>query len=280
MRESTIVAILLTGAVCCHAQWLNYHDPATPRAKDKTANLFAPAPHVSNGKPDLSGVWQVEPTSANEMKRLFGDLTVFRVLGDDALTFSKYFLNLLSDFKPEDSPLRPEVAERFRAQSENRGRESPTANCLPPGLPNVDLGPAPYKIVQTPGLIVVMYEVFGGHRQIYVDGRKHPADPAPLWLGYSVGRWEGDALEVDTIGFNDKSWLDAFGHPHSEDLHLVERFRRRDFGHMDVQLTIEDPQTFTRPFTVNVTWRLLPDTDIGEYFCAENEKDKAHMGRQ
>ena len=123
-----------------------------------------------------------------------------------------------------------------------------------------------------------MYEIFGGHRQIYME-RKLPADPDPLWLGYSAGRWEGDTLAVDTIGFNDKSWLDQFGHPHSEDLHVVERFRRRDFGHIDVQLTIEDPKTFTRPFSLKFTWLLLPDTDIGEFFCNENERDKLHMTR-
>ena len=277
MRAGTIIAILLAAAACAQAQWLSYRDPTTPRLKDGSANLSAPVPRASNGKPDLSGVWQVEATPAAEMLRLFGDVTAFSVPGDDVFTFSKYMFNLLSDFKPEDSPLRPDAAERYLKLRADRGRESPAANCLPPGLPAADLSPAPNKIVQTPGMLFIMYEVFGGHRQIYTDGRKLPADPDPLWLGYSVGRWEGDTLAVDTIGFNDKTWLDAFGHPHSEDLHLVERFRRRDFGHMDVQVTLNDPKTFTRPFTVKFTWRLIPDSDVGEYFCAENEKDKAHM---
>ena len=215
-------------------------------------------------------------TSLEEMAQVIRDVDFNRVLGDDILTFHKYFLNLLADFKPEDSPLRPEVAERFLRLRDDRGHQSPTANCLPPALPAADLAPAPYKIVQTPQLIVIMYEIFGGHRQIYME-RKLPADPDPLWLGYSAGRWEGDTLAVDTIGFNDKSWLDQFGHPHSEDLHVVERFRRRDFGHIDVQLIIEDPKTFTRPFSLKFTWLLLPDTDIGEFFCNENERDKLHM---
>jgi hypothetical protein len=277
MRRTRIAAIVLLGAALSHGQWLDYRDPTIPRGKDGKPNLTAAPPHSNNGKPDLSGVWQAEPTPPDEMTRMFSAVTAFRVLGDDSLTFNKYFLNLLADFKPDESPLKPEVAERFRSLSPNRARESPTANCLPPGLPNVDLGPAPYKIVQTPGLIVIMYEVFGGHRQVYLDGRKLPADPDPLWLGYSVGRWEGDTLAIETIGFNDKSWLDAFGHQHSEDLHVVERLRRRDFGHIYVQLTIEDPKTFVRPFSVKVTWRLVPDSDVGEYFCAENEKDRAHM---
>jgi hypothetical protein len=258
-------------------QWLNYRDPGIPRTRDGKPNLSAPAPRASNGKPDLSGVWQVEPTPADEMKRMFGDVNALSVPGDDVLTFSKYFLNLLADFKPEESPLRPEAAERFRWLAANRGRESPTANCLPPGLPQADAGPNPHKIIQTPALIVIIYEAFSSHRQIYLDGRTVPTDREPLWLGYSVGRWDGDTLAVDTVGFNDKSWLDAFGHPHSEDLHVVERFRRRDFGHMDVQLTIDDPRMYARPFTVKLTDLLVPDSDIGEYFCSENERDRAHI---
>lgn len=275
--HTAIAAIALMGAMYCHGQWLNYRDPAIPRGKADKPNLAAPTPHASNGKPDLSGVWQVAPTSAEEMTHVIRDVDFNRVLGDDILTFHKYFLNLLSDFKPEDSPLRPEVAERFVRLRDDRGKESPTANCLPPGLPAVDLAPSPLKIVQTPRLIVVMYEIFGGHRQIYMDGRKLPPDADPLWLGYSVGHWEGDTMAVDTIGFNDRSWLDQFGHPHSEDLHVVERLRRRDFGHMDVQLRIEDRKTFSRPFDVRITWLLVPDSDVGEYFCGENEKDKAHI---
>jgi hypothetical protein len=120
-------------------------------------------------------------------------------------------------------------------------------------------------------------EVDGTVRQIYTDGRKVPPDPQPLWLGYSVGKWDGDVLVVDTVGFNDKTWLDGFGHAHSEDLHVVERFARRDFGHMDVQVTIDDPRTYTRPFTIKITDLLLPDTDVMESYCAENEKDRPHL---
>jgi hypothetical protein len=140
-----------------------------------------------------------------------------------------------------------------------------------------DVAPAPHKIVQTSELIVIMYELFGGHRQVYLDGRKLPVDPQPLWLGYSVGHWEGQTLVVDTTGFNDKSWLDGFGHPHSEDLRVTERFTRRDFGRMDVQVTIDDPKTFTKPFGIAFTERLVADSDVGEYFCVENERDKRHL---
>ena len=123
----------------------------------------------------------------------------------------------------------------------------------------------------------MLYEVDGTHRQIYTDGRKLPMDPQPAWLGYSVGKWEGDTLVVDSAGFNDKTWLDAFGHPHSEAMRIQERFRRRDFGHMDVQVTIDDPEMYTRPFTITFRELLLPDGDILESVCNENERDRPHL---
>jgi hypothetical protein len=161
--------------------------------------------------------------------------------------------------------MRPQTMELFRQLAAPRGTSSPAVNCLPPGLTQADLGPSPHKIIQTPGMIVVLYEVFGGHRQINLDGRSLPADPQPLWLGYSVGRWEGDTLVVETRGFYDKSRLDALGHPHSDALHVIERFHRRDIGHMDVSLTIDDPLMYLRPFTISVIDRLVPDSDVGEF---------------
>jgi hypothetical protein len=128
--------------------------------------------------------------------------------------------------------------------------------------------------------MVILYEVDNTHRQIYTDGRKLPADPQPSWLGYSVGRWEGDTLVVDSAGFNDKSWLDGRGHPHSEGLRVQERFHRRDFGHMDLSLTIDDPQMYTKPWTIKVTELLVPDSDVLESVCNENEKDIVHMGKK
>jgi hypothetical protein len=147
------------------------------------------------------------------------------------------------------------------------------------GVPRAELIAFPFKIVQTPGLIVMMYEADNTRRQIYTDGRKLPTDPNPTWMGYSVGHWEGETLVVDTAGFNDKIWLDIFGHPVSESMHVQERFSRRDFGHMDLQITIDDPKMYTKPFTFKVTQLLLPDSDIFEYFCTENEKDRAHINR-
>jgi hypothetical protein len=154
------------------------------------------------------------------------------------------------------------------------------ALCLPLGLPRADLfNYAPFKIIQTPGMIAVLYEADNTHRQIYTDGRKLPVDPQPAWLGYSVGKWEGDTLVVDASGFTVMSPLDLMGHPHSEDLHIQERFRRRDFGHMDLSIMIDDLKMYTRPFTVKVTEVLIPDSDILESICNENEKDRPHLAK-
>ena len=266
----------MVAAAClgAQAQWLNYPTPGTPRTRDGKPNLTAPAHRTADGKPDLSGVWQVEPTPVAEMTRMFGDLSPFGALGDNPSAFNKYLVNILADFKPAEAPLRPEFAAVMRERS---AADTPLSHCLPIGVPADDYIPGPFKIIQTPGVILVRNEYESTLRQIYMDGRKPPADPEPLWLGYSVGRWEADTLVVDTVGFNDKGWLDGSGHPHSESLHVVERFRRRDFGHMDMQVTIDDPKVYTKPFSIQFTELLLPDTDVTEYFCSENEKDGAHL---
>jgi hypothetical protein len=271
-------SILLLAASCgAPAQWLNYPTPGTLRTRDGKPNLTAPARRAANGKPDLSGVWQVEPTPVDEMKRLFGDLSAFGALGDSTSAFSKYLVDILVDFKPEESPLRPEFANVLRQRAKE---DTPLLHCLPIGVPADDLIPGPFKIIQTPGLILIRNEYENSFRQVYTDGRKPPADPDPLWLGYSVGKWDGDTLQVDTVGFNDKSWLDGSGHPHSESLHVVERFHRRDFGHMDMEISIDDPKVYTKPFSIKFTQLLLPDTDVTEYFCNENEKDRPHIGNK
>jgi hypothetical protein len=212
-----------------------------------------------------------------EMKKAYADdVNSLDVIGMEADTISKYAINILIDFKPEESPLRPE-AEQVMRQHLPGG--NPADSCLPLGIPFAFLVSEPDKIVQTPGLMVMMFESADAHRQIYTDGRPLPKDPEPAWLGYSVGKWEGDTLVVETAGFNDRTWLDAMGHPHSEALRVVERYRRRDFGHMDVQVTFEDPKMYTKPFSIRFTQRLLADSDILEFFCSENEKDRVHAGK-
>jgi hypothetical protein len=277
VRIQAIGVLLVLAGACVNvdAQWINYPTPGTPRTRDGKPILTAKAPHAANGRPDLSGVWQVEPTPAAEMKRLFGDLSAAGALGDTTAAFSKYLINVLLDFKPEETPLRTEFADIVRQRSK---QETPLLRCLPIGIPADDVLPGPWKIIQTPNLTLIRNEYENTFRQIYTDGRKPPADPEPLWLGYSVGKWEGETMVVDTVGFNDKSWLDGFGHPHSEAMHVTERFHRRDFGHLDVEVTIDDPKVYTRSFSIKFTELLVPDSDVIEYFCNENEKDQPHIG--
>lgn len=259
------VGVLGVGlCLCAQAQWLHEPAPGEPHTPDGKVDLNGPAPRV-NGKPDLSGIWQAqaEPRGPG----LFG-------LGESPN--SKYFRNILSDYKPGEEPLTPAGAELLR-QHTGPGAFNPSLNCLPDGTPHADLLPEPFKIIQTPREMVMLYEVETTFRQIYLDGRKQLTDPSPTWMGYSVGRWDGDTLVVDTLGFNDKSWLDARGHGHSEDMRVEERFHRRDFGHLDVALTITDPKTFTMPITIHFVEGLLPDTDLLEHYCLEGEQDAAHQ---
>lgn len=266
--------ILLTAALACaHGQWLNHPTPGTPRTSEGKADFSARAPRLSDGKPDISGIWEPESATREELLGFFFD--GINNAGEDSP--SRYFMNILFDFKPEDSPLRPSAVPIYQEHRAGRAKDISSTRCLPFGLPLMDTAASPYKIIQVPGEILVLYEQSTNFRQIYMDGRKLPDDPQPAWLGYSVGRWDGDALVVDSIGFNDRSWLDAFGHPHSEAMHLTERFHRRDFGHMELRITVDDPKTYTRPFTIKLNLNLFPDTDIIESFCAENERDLRHI---
>ena len=278
LKAISTCVVLLSTCVPVSAQWLNQRDRRIPRTRDGKPNLSALAPRAANGKPDLSGIWLTDRTPRPEMERLFRGFGAFAVPGDDPLEFNKYFLNIMSDFKPADDPIRPEFAAVLK-QRARAARDTPTTLCLPMGIPWMNGLPGPRKVVQTPGLTLMIYES-ERTRQIFTDGRKHPSDPDPSWLGYSVGNWEKDTLVVDTVGFNDRTWLDAFGHPHSESLHVVERFHRRDFGHMDLQVTFEDPKMYTKPVTVKYSETLLPDTDLLEYVCTENERSRAHLPGQ
>jgi len=255
------------------AQWLNHRTPGIPRSADGKPNLSAPAPRAADGKPDLSGLWQTDAAPPEMLERLTPGAT--NGAGEEPL--SQYFINILSDFRSEEEPMRPEARALFLQRAKAFSNESPLSHCLPEGMPLVEMAPAPYKIVQARGLTVMLYERDTTFRQVYTDGRKLPDDPQPSWLGYSVGKWDGDSLVVETIGFNDRGWLDARGHRHSEALRLTERFHRSDFGHMEVQLTIDDPKTYTRPFTIRLKQRLQADSDLLESFCAENEKDSHHI---
>lgn len=271
LGSTAILVGLLAAPSFAHAQWLHHPDAKTPRTADGKPNLSAPAPRGPDGKPDLSGVWQPEGTPIPELLRALPGAAnrVAPPSGSEAIT--KYFADILVDFKPEEAPLQPGVVSRT---------DDPALRCLPVGMPMFDTYPAPRKIVQAPGLIMMLTEADVTFRQIFTDGRKVPEDSQPAWLGYSVGRWEGDTLVAETEGINERTTLDSVGHTHSGSLRVTERFRRVNFGRVELQLTLTDPRTFTKPLTVKFNLVLFPDTDLIESFCSENEKDLSHTPGQ
>ncbi len=274
-RSVCIAAILVSQTVS--AQWLNHRDAATPRGRDGKPNLSAAAPRRQK-TPDFSGIWQVESTSRQVLSSLFPPGVGLLPGGENGLGEddpSKYFLNILADYKFGEEPLTPTAQAKLRAAMEHPSK--PMTLCTPASLPVEDLLPAPFKIVQTANLMLMLYEADTAFRQVYLDGRDFPADPQPAYLGYSVGHWEGDALVIEVRGLNDQSPLDAMGHSRSPEMKLTERFERPDFGHMKATLTLEDPRTFTKPVKIAVNYRLLPDTDLIESFCTEGEKDVNHI---
>ena len=265
--------LLLTAAsLPIAAQWLDHRDPRIPRTKDGKPNLSAPAPRM-NGKPDLTGLWQAERTPESEYHAVLGKDTAQTDFSD----ITKHALNVFWGLKPEDEPMRPEAAaiQKHRMASP---WEYPHARCVPGGIP-IALWVFTFKMIQTPQEIVQLSETADPPRQIYTDGRSLPRNPDPIWMGYSVGRWQGDTLVVETNGLNDQGWLDAFGHPRSEAMRITERYRRRDFGHMDLEIAFNDPTYYTRPFSIKAVLNLVPDSDLLEYVCNENERDLAHLGK-
>jgi hypothetical protein len=243
----TLALWLCLGA---HAQWLDYPAPGIPRTAEGKPNLSAPAPRGSDGKPDLSGVWK----------------------GPGAGSYDR---NIARDLKPSD--IQPWAEAIYQQRVRNMGKDAPRANCLPDPFAYyhaVDLA----RFVQVPGVLVILFQgtTNSVHRTVFTDGRPLPQDPNPTWMGYSTGHWDGDTLVVDTAGFNDRGWLDIEGHPHTDALRITERFRRRDFGQMDLELTIDDPKTFTRPFSFRLDKTLAPDTDLLESVC-EDDRSVPHM---
>ncbi len=222
-----------------------------PRLANGKLDTAAPAPKTKEGKPDLSGIWQ--PAGI------------------------KYLINLAADMKPADVPMQPWAADLYKQRMANNGLDDPDARCLPSSMPRKDGVSSPYRLIQLPDEVVFLYESRTTFRQIFLDGRPLPKDPQPAWDGYSVGKWDGDTLVVDTTGFNDLSWLDSNGHPHTDALHLTERFHRKDFAHLEIQITIDDPKAYTKPWTVTEVVNYLPDSELIEYICNENEKDLKHM---
>ena len=269
MRTALFCAVLLlVTAAAAPAQWANQRDPRVPGLRDGRPNLSAPTPRTADGKPDLSGVWENvrDPLPAG----------VRAVEGPD-FTVPRYFLDVTADMKPGQVQMEPWAEALFKQRGESHGVADPISHCKPVGIPALDASYPPYKITQTPRLLIVLYEYHGTFRQIFLDGRKPIPDPNPTWMGYSTGRWDGDTLVVETAGFNDLGWLDRMGHPHSAALHVTERFRRRDVGHLEIEVTVDDPKTYRKPIVWRQQVTLMPDEDLIEYFCEENERDVQHF---
>jgi hypothetical protein len=260
-RIAVVAFLLLPGTT--GAQWLNYSTPGIPRLPDGKPNLSAPAPRAADGKPDLSGIWAVECT----------------VYGRDACFTRSLFFDLAKDLKPEDVQMTP-WASAIQRQRESRDHvDDPYGYCLPPGVPRIDYGGGPFKVLRTPGVTAFLYETLVGmmFRQVFTDGRTLPSSSDPTWLGNSVSRWDGDTFVVDTNGLKDGGWLDTKkAHPHSDALHVTERFRRTDFGHMELTITIDDPKAYLKPWTAKAMLNLLPDTELLEAFCDSHERTMEH----
>jgi hypothetical protein len=259
MRIDTIAAcrigMLALGLACATqgtatAQWLSVPVPGTPRTADGKPNLKAAAPRTADGKPDLSGIWHADTMRYNE--------------------------NLLPE--GTQAPMLPWAAELYKHRVDTQGYDRPMTRCMPHGVPDaMTVAGLPFKILQMPSETVILFEEFHKYRQVHTDGRKLPVDPDPAYYGYSIGRWDGDTFVVETAGFKEGSWLDNGGHPHTESLRTTERFRRLDFGRMDLQVTIDDPKAYTRTWTSDTLhFQLSPDTELLEHLC-ENNRDVEHL---
>ena len=236
------VSVLTLLSASTSAQWLTQPTAGIPRLPDGKPDLSAATPRSADGKPDLSGLWRAGPKWDSDLKQ---------------------------------ADVQQWAQEQARQRLANPASLSWSVLCLPPGPMITFTGPL--KIIQTAHIVAVLYEVPNNFRQIFLDGRSLPRDPNPTWQGYSIGRWEGETLVVESNGFNDKSWLGRPGIPHTEALRVTERYSRRDFGHMDVQITFDDPKSFVRPWTATTELLYDPDTEMLEYVCNENEKSVQHF---
>ena len=266
---------VLTGGVSLGAQWPKYQVPGVPRDARGAVQMDAAAPRTADGKPDLSGNWM----------RADGQGLAGRGRGGGApqptppppadpnsppvATFGNVGVNM-----PGGLPFTPWAAELKKQRMAASSKENPDANCLPLGIVQFHLQPQPRKIIQTPTLVTILYESNYGLRYIYMDGRQLPqqGQAQPWWYGYSVGRWDGDTLVVETNNFRDDEWLDVQGSPMTDQARVIERFRRPTFGRLEIDVTVEDSKAYTKPFTVRINQRATPDDEPFEFICNENQQ--------
>jgi len=293
--------LVVTFSSVAWAQWPDYPTRGVPKLKDGKPDLNAPVPRTADGKPDLTGLWEARGGGGGGGQR--GGAAAGAAAGaaggtaaapppnatpnaqPEALPNATIgpplatFFNVGAGFK-EGLPFTPWAADLRKKRESTNAKDNPDAHCLPIGLMQLHLHPQPRKIIQTPDVVVIMYEAQGEVRQIFTDGRSLPNnDPQPWWRGYSVGRWDGDTLVVETAGFRDDVWLDVNGSPLTTTGKITERFRRLNYGNLEIVITIEDPKSYTKPFTVKVNQRIMLDTDLFEFVCNENEKSSQHYDK-
>jgi hypothetical protein len=255
------------------AQWASYPKAGAPRTPDGHVKLDAPTPRRADGKPDFSGVWESVRSGSGQV-----------IVGEDVppLNRASQFWNIGAGLEG-DLPFQPWAKELRDKRVANHSQDNPDAHCLPIGLTQLHNHPQPRKIIQTDKLILILYEANGGIRQIFLDGRPLPKpsdDVQPWWYGYSIGKWDGDTLVVETTGFRDDGWLDVNGAPLTDKAKMTERIRRVDYGSMEIEVTVDDPKAYTRPWTaVKMHHRLLPGDELIEFVCGENEQSSQHFGK-
>jgi hypothetical protein len=246
------------------AQWITYPTAGVPRKADGTPDLGAACPRTADGKPDLSGLWVMQPNREATPN--------FPGCEPTAEEFADIGWSLKGGL-----PYQPWAADLVKTRRAELRLHDPLSYCLPTGPIRLHTWSTPRKVVQTPGVLVILNELNASYRQIFTDGRPLPADPNPSWNGYSSGTWDGDTLVVQTNGFRDGLWLDSTGNPMTEAAKITERFRRVNFGRMEIEITVDDPKAYTKPWTIKLTHNIKLNTDLLDFICAENEKDTSHL---
>jgi hypothetical protein len=257
-RLAGIVLLLVSLPAVSSAQWLKHPTPGVPRLSDGKPNLKAAAPRTADRRPDLSGIWFLHFEGCGR----FGCADY--QAGPEFFDFGAKL--------PGGLPYLPWAAALVKERQADNAKDDPIGLCRAGGLFRFHTYPPPRKVVQLPGLVLILSERDVTYRQIFLDGRALPADPEPTWNGYSVGRWQGDILVVQTNGLREGTWIDRNGSPLTGAATVTERFRRPDFGHLQIEITVDDPKAYARPWTVTLTQDLAVDTELLDYHCTDNEK--------
>jgi hypothetical protein len=279
VKRTKLLLPLLLAAGTASAQWPRYMDPRFPKTADGKPNPAAAAPKSVDGHTDFSGVWDyTRPPGMAPPPPPPAAATAGGGLGPGPRPGAvNQFFNIGSTL-PGGLPFQPWAAKLRAERTAANNKDNPDAHCLPMGFMQFHTHPQPRRIVQTPTMVVIIYEANYGLRQIYMDGRTLPAgDVENWWYGYSVGHWDGDTLVVETTHIRDLTWLDVEGSPITSEGKVTERMRRTSYGNMETEITVDDPKAYTKPWTVKVYHKAATDDDLIEFVCNENEKDASHL---